>query len=255
MKTRHIVIACVFLFASGKMEAQSFSRILGGRGFDIDDGTRSGKTVRLDAGSALSASYALHFPNDPPSSGQNFLGVDANGNMNWTSSVTPSLPQGNIWIGDVNNVATPLAPGAIGTILGIDAATGMPVWMQYNPSTTTVTANQITTGTVQPGQVIAVGDGAIIAPSGNGLIVANQLTGSGPNKYSGSIPIPQNEMSMNVNYAGVTAGSTVLVSIIDAAGQTAQVSVSQVTPGVGFNVIFSGYYPTTTGSLNYLVIN
>lgn len=255
MKTRLIVIAIVFLFVSGKTEAQTFSRILGGRGFDIDDGTRSGKSLRLDIGSALSTSYALHFPSAPPSSGQNFLGVDAGGNVNWISSVMPSLAAGNIWCGDVNNAPMPMPPGAIGTILGIDPANGMPEWLAYIPSTMTISASQITSGTLQVGQTITVGNGASIAPSGGGIVVANQLTGSGPNKYSGSIAIQQNALTMNISYPEVTSTSTVLVSIIDAMGQTAQVSVAQITAGVGFTVMFSGYYPTASGSLNYLVIN
>jgi hypothetical protein len=162
---------------------------------------------------------------------------------------------GNIWCGNINNVAMPMPPGAIGTILGIDPANGMPEWLANIPSTMTVSASQITSGVLKSGTVITAGDGTIVSPTGTGVIAANQLTGSGANKYSGSVAIPQNQISMNISYAGVTAGSTVLVSIIDAAGQTDQVSVSQKTPGVGFTVVFSGYYPTSTGSLNYLVIN
>ena len=255
MKTRLLVIAILFIFVCGKSEAQSFSRLLGARGFDIDDGTRSGKTLRIDVGSNLSSSYALHFPSDPPVNGLNFLGVDNSGNVTWTSSVVPALAQGNIWCGNANNVAAPMPPGTAGTILGIDPATGMPEWMGYLPSTLTLSASQITSGTIQPGVDIIVGNTAFIAPGEGGTVLANGLTGSGPNKYSGSIAIQQNTISMNISYPGITAASTVLVSIVDATGQTAQVSVAGITPGVGFSVTFSGYYPTPSGSLNYLVIN
>jgi hypothetical protein len=171
----------------------------------------------------------------------------------------PPLPPGNIWVGvpgSLGNpgVATPLAPGVPGSIFSIDPA-GMPAWTTTLPSGTSVPANQITSGTLQPGTVITAGNGSAIAPTGTGVIEANKLSGSGVNKYSGSIPIPQNAIQMNISYPGLTASSTVLVSIIDPSGQTDQVSVWQKTPGVGFTVMFSGFYPTTTGSLNYLVIN
>jgi hypothetical protein len=87
------------------------------------------------------------------------------------------------------------------------------------------------------------------------LVTANSLTGSGVNKYSGSIPIPQNALTMKIDYTGIMSISNVLVTISDPSGQTIQSTVSQVTPGVGFTVVFSGYYPTKTGKLNYLVIN
>jgi hypothetical protein len=95
----------------------------------------------------------------------------------------------------------------------------------------------------------------VLPPSSSGTVIANQLTGSGTNKYSGSIPIPKNALLMSITYPGITATSNVIVTIKDPIGQTDQVSVSTITPGIGFNVVFAGYYPTSTGVLNYLVIN
>jgi hypothetical protein len=89
----------------------------------------------------------------------------------------------------------------------------------------------------------------------SGTLTANSLTGSGDGKYSGSVAIPQNSLSMTIPYTGITATSNVVVTIYDPAGQTDQVTVGVITPGFGFNVFFSGYYPTRTGKLNYLVIN
>jgi len=94
-----------------------------------------------------------------------------------------------------------------------------------------------------------------VPPSESGVFTANLLTGTGDNKYSGCIPIPQNAMFMTIHYTGVTSMSNVVVTINDPSGQTDQVSVGAISPGVGFNVFFGGYYPTTTGKLNYLVIN
>lgn len=254
MRTRLIVIACLIVFAVGKTTAQPLGRIFGARSFEVDDGTRSGKTVRWDVSAPLSASYVLHFPSNPPSSGNNFLGVDAGGNVNWMAGTLPPLSQGNIWCGTSGNVAMAMPPGPTGSIFGINPA-GMPEWLTSMPSALTIPASQITSGTLQPGTTITIGDGASITPNGTGLIAANQLIGSGPNRYSGSIPIPQNALSMNISYPGVAATSTVLVSVVDQSGQTDQVSVGQITPGIGFTVVFSGFYPGTTGNLNYLVIN
>jgi len=95
----------------------------------------------------------------------------------------------------------------------------------------------------------------VVPASESGVVTANLLTGSGANKYSGSVAIPQNALFMQIPYTGVTSNSNVVVSVNDPAGQTNQVSVGAISPGVGFNVFFSGYYPTDTGKLNYLVIN
>ena len=256
MRTILIVIACTLLCAYAKVNAQlPPGRIFGAGSFEVDDGTRSGKTLRWDVTAPLSQSYQLHFPNTPPVNGLNYISVDQSGNIAWSATVVPALAQGNIWVGNSQGVAQSVPPGPIGTILGIDPASGMPEWMNYVPSNLSVSASQITSGTLQPGVTIIAGDGSNIYPSGTGQITANGLTGSGINKYSGSIPISQNAITMFISYPGLTASSTVLVSIADPSGQTAQVSVEQKMPGAGFNVTFSGYYPTTTGSLNYIVIN
>ncbi len=244
----------MLLFAVAKTEAQQLlPRTFGARAFAMDDGTRSGKTLSLDVTSGLDYSYSLHFPSKPPISGLNFLTVDESGNIDWSTSIMPALAPGNIWCGNAQSLATPMTPGPEGSILGIE--NGMPEYISYIPSSLTISASQITSGTIQPGTNIIVGNGATLGPNDGGIVIANQLSGSGPNKYSGSIPIPQNMLRMTINYSAVTATSNVLLSIIDPAGQTAQVSVEQLLPGVGFTIIFSGFYPTATGSLNYLVIN
>jgi hypothetical protein len=95
----------------------------------------------------------------------------------------------------------------------------------------------------------------VIPQTASGTFTANLLTGTGENKYSGCVAIPQNTLFMTIPYTGITAMSNVVVSVNDPAGQTDQVTVGTITQGVGFSVFFSGYYPTKTGKLNYLVIN
>lgn len=254
MRTRLIVFACLLCIAANTTNAQLSGRSLGAHSFEVDDGTGSGKTLRWDVLGPLSNSYQLHFPKNPPANSGNYLFADLNGNMSWASNTLPTLPEGNIWCGNSSNVAWPMPPTTPGSILALDGS-NRPEWTNSLPGNFTISASQITTGTLQPGVTIDVGNNASIIPYGNGIVAANQLTGSGPNKYSGSAPIAQNTIGLSVNYSAITASSTVLVSIIDASGQTAQASVGQITPGVGFNVTFSGYYPTTTGSLNYIVVN
>src|SRR5690242_10144826 len=109
MKTRLFVIAVLLFFAASKMSAQS--RIIGARSFEMDDATRSRKTVRLDVASPLTSSYVLHLPNVPPASDVNFLAFDANGNGSWSDNSLPALAEGTIWCGNAQNIASPMTPG------------------------------------------------------------------------------------------------------------------------------------------------
>ncbi len=95
----------------------------------------------------------------------------------------------------------------------------------------------------------------VVPQAESGVVIANGLIGSGLGKYSGSIPIPQNALSMKISYPDIKAASNVIVTIFDPAGQTDQVTVGVITAGVGFDVHFAGYYPTPNGKLNYLVIH
>ena len=95
----------------------------------------------------------------------------------------------------------------------------------------------------------------VIPPAESGVVIANGLIGTGANKYSGTVVIAKNTLTMNIPYAAITANSNVILTVKDPSGQTDAVSVSIITPGVGFAVEFAGYYPTSTGVLNYLVIN
>jgi hypothetical protein len=122
------------------------------------------------------------------------------------------------------------------------------------PQMMAVPFTQITTG-ANTSATMSVNGSASLIPQGNGTIAANMLVGSGNNKYSGSVNIPENTLTVSIPYSGVTSTSTVLVTINDPSGQTAHASVENIAPGIGFTVSFSGFYPTTTGKLNYLVVN
>jgi len=103
--------------------------------------------------------------------------------------------------------------------------------------------------------VMAVSGSASLLPQNGGTVASNYLVGAGNNKYSGSVDIPENAVTMSIAYSGVTSTSVILVTIIDPEGQTAQAVVQGIEPGIGFTVTLSGFYPTTTGKLNYLIVN
>ena len=244
-------------FANAKTDAQTLPRTFGARAFLIDDGTGSGKSLTWDLNSPLTLSYRLHFPNVPPSNTLNFLASDANGNMSWETTTLPPLSPGNIWYGNAQSVATPLAPGSTGAILTLDNSL-MPQWTNVLPSQMTVSATQITSGTLPPGTIIDVGSGATIEPAG-GTINADLLSGSGAGKYSGKIDIATGASHLDIVYAQITALSSVTVSVFDPQATIfgfVEAQVSLITPGTGFRVLFSADYPNSgTGQLHYTVVN
>lgn len=226
-------------------------RAIGARELRLDN---NGNTVGIAVTPGLQSSYTLHLPSVPPSLGANYFRIDQSGNLTWTDNTLPPLAPGNIWVGNSSSVATPLSPDTAGAILMLDGSL-QPVWSTMLPAAITVPASQLSSGTLQPGTTIMVGNGASVQPAGSGMIIANGLTGSGLNKFSGTVAIPLNAITLNIPYSDILATSIVLVSVVDPSGQTVQVSVTGVSAGVGFTVMLSGFYPTTTGILNYLVIN
>lgn len=154
------------------------------------------------------------------------------------------------------NALTPIIlgadPGIAGQVLTSAGAGATPTWT--NPSALGTAFNQITSGT-NTSAVMIVDGTAQLRPQGTGVVASNLLVGSGNNKYAGSTPIPLNALTMSVPYSGITATSIVQISILDVSGQTVQLTVGQVTAGVGFDVSFSGYYPSSTGFLHYIVVN
>jgi hypothetical protein len=250
-------VVFALFFATARTDAQTLPRTFGARAFLIDDGTGSGKTLTWDLASPLLLSYRLHFPSIAPPNPINFLISDASGNLSWATSTLPPLAPGNIWYGNALSVATALAPSAAGAILMLDNFL-MPQWTTILPVQMTVSATQITSGTLPPGTIIDAGPGATIEPAG-GTVNANVLSGSGAGKYSGKIDIATGASHLDIIYAQITAFSSVTVSVFDPQAMIfgfVEAQVSLITPGTGFRVLFSADYPNSgTGQLHYTVVN
>lgn len=254
------LVVCAVVCVSANAFAQ---RAIGARKLVLDN--NAAKTVTLATATApMTNSYELKLPAPGPPYPKSFLVSDENGVMRWLdeSEITPpglpALPQGNIWVGNAGSVATPLAPGVIGSFMVIGAG-GTPSWSTVLPPTITVSAAQITSGTLPPGTNIVVGNGSSITASGTGSIVANGLGGAGIGKFSGKIMIPTNANFLDVVYANIQAGSAVNVMVNDPNAQIfgyVSVQVESITPGVGFRVIFAaGYPPSGTGQLHWTVVD
>jgi hypothetical protein len=258
MKFRSYLILIVFACLSAKANGQTLARTLGARAFQCDDGSGSLKTMTWDISGVLKESYQLHWPSVGPTANTNYCVVDASGNMWWQEYADlPPLPAGNIWYGNSFNAAEQLPPGPIGSFLSINNFL-MPEWTTTLPSSVTISASQITTGTLPPGTIIDAGPGATIQPAG-GTINANLLSGSGPGKYSGKFLIATGANHLDIVYAQISSLSSVTISVFDPQAMIfgfVEAQVSAITPGTGFRVIFSADYPNSgTGELHYTVIN
>lgn len=256
---RTAVLACVVVCFASNGYAQ---RAIGAHKLILDN--NAGKSVTLVPSTApMTNSYMLKLPAPGPPYPKSFLVSDENGVMRWLDeseiapALLPGLPPGNMWVGNGAGVATAFAPGPVGSFMVINAG-GMPSWTTSLPPTTTMSASQITSGTLPPGTVITVGGGSSILP-GAGMIVANGLSGAGVGKFSGKVNIPTGVDFLDVLYSGIQAGSAVNLMVNDPnAGIWGYVSVQvqSITPGVGFRAIFAAAYPaSTTGQLHWTVVN
>jgi hypothetical protein len=250
------ILACVLVSVTSESFAQ---RAIGAARLVLDNS--AGKTISLGpATTTMLNSYALKLPAPGPPYPKSFLVSDENGNMRWLneSEALPDLPRGNIWVGNNSDRPAPLAPGVVGSFMVI-GATGVPVWSTVLPPTITVSAAQITSGTLPPGTNIVVGNGSTITATGTGEIIANGLGGAGVGKFSGKIPIPTGADFLDVSYNKIQAGSAVNVMVNDPNAQIfgyVSVQVESITPGVGFRVIFAAGYPASgTGQLHWTVVD
>src|SRR5689334_13131066 len=111
-----ILIFCLSVVPS--LDAQVLPRTFGARAFACDDGTTSGMSLTYDVNGPLTRSYSIHWPGTPPTADLSYCVIDASGNMWWTEyGPLPALDAGNIWCGNSLNVAEPMAPGPVGSIL------------------------------------------------------------------------------------------------------------------------------------------
>ncbi len=241
--------------AVSNLQAQQ-PRLFGAAGLVLDARSTPYRAVTIDVPTGLSVSYSLHLPGSGPTGPLSVLASDVNGNMVWTASGTaslPPLPPGNIWVGNASSVAMPYAPTVPGAILVLSGSS-TPTWSTVIPSNTTISASQLTSGTLQSGVTINVGPGSTINPTG-GTNTANNLNGAGPGNYAGAVLIPQNALTLAIAYSGIQNGSSVQVNIIDPGLPGVAAYVTQINPGTGFMVSFSASYPTTTGKVFYTVVN
>jgi hypothetical protein len=247
-------LSCVVPFLPKVCDAQPV-RTFGAGAIQFDNRSTPLQTILLFAPTSLATSYTLALPETPPPGSLNILTSDANGQMFWSNGAgfLPALPPGNIWVGNSISVATPYAPTVPGAVMTLDN-TNRPIWSTVIPSATTVSASQITSGTIPPGVTINVGPTSTIQTNG-GIITANNLNGAGIGKYSGTVPIAFNAPDMTVSYTGIQAGATVLINITDPSLPGVLAFLESITPGAGFKVTFSALYPSSTGTLVYTVIN
>ncbi len=236
-------------------QAQANQRVFGAGGLMLDNRTTPIRTITLTAPLSLTTTYTLQLPTVPPPGPTSTLTSDGEGNMFWSSGIAslPSLPAGNIWVGNNSNVATPYAPTVAGAIMTLDGS-NRPAWSTALPPATTISASQITTGTIQPGVTINVGNGGTIISTG-GNITANNLTGAGSNKYAGVVAIPMNALGLNIPFTNLASGAAIQFNINDPNIPGIIGFMDNMTVGGGFHITFSAAYPTTTGTLTYIVVN
>lgn len=258
-KTKYFLCVLSIAFSIGAasvVHAQTLTRMFGADALVIDARATPYRAVTLYTPTTLSSSYSLAFPNTPPPGPLSTLASDANGIMQWVAggaSSLPPLPPNNIWVGNSLSVATPYAPTVPGAVMTLNGS-NTPTWSTVIPSNTTISASQLTSGTLQSGVTINVGPGSTITPTG-GTNTANGLNGAGPGNYAGTVVIPQNALTLSIPYTGIQNGSSVQVNIIDPGLPGVAAYVTQITSGTGFTVAFSASYPTTTGKVFYTVIN
>jgi hypothetical protein len=248
-----VLTSVIVLVASYTSSAAQ--RSMGAQQFIFDDNKVPLRTLTIDVTAPMTASYNLHLPATPPSGAMNFLASDATGAMSWQPSALPPLPQNNIWIGNASNQATPYAPTVAGAVFVL-SPTLQPSWSTVIPAGTTISFSQITSG-VNTGQNLQVGAGSTLQPLAGGTVVSNSLVGAGPGKFSGAVSIPLNASTLAVSFPGISASSSVVVSVLDPNASLGVVTatVQSISAGVGFTVFFAADYPRNSGLLHYTVVN
>ena len=91
----------------------------------------------------------------------------------------------------------------------------------------------------------------------NSITVEGGLSGAGPNRFAGSVPIPLGVFQMSIPFTGIQAGASVNVTVVDADATigVVPIRVTSITPGVGFTVEMTVNYDSPTGAVHYIVVN
>jgi len=189
-----LLCICAVLLLSVSLSYAQTGRIFGARAFQIDDGTKSGKTLQWDLASPLTSSYQLHWPNTPPVAGTSYLATDATGTMSWVSN-----PFANIaWTLGGNTIGAS-SNNQIGTLDNKD--------LQFiTNGLANVRMSISSTGTVAVGSA----NQFEIDNTGN-LTKINNITYSWPNAQAASIGmVLTNDAAGNLSWAA--NGSTVTMT-------------------------------------------
>ena len=223
----------------------------------------------------------LNVNNIAPNSSSGEILVSNNGTLEsrTVASLLPALPltQHHVWVGAFGNRPSELAPGTAGQVLTI-GATGGPTWEDVTAGIDELSHQSIFVGDPNddPMELASPGtSGYVLQTDATGnpewnnsltidnltvedeLNVGGEFTGAKIGGFSGSAAIPINAYEVDVPYTLIKAGATVNVSITDTDAGVGNITyrVSKITPGVGFTVLLSVFYPTSTGVVEYMVIN
>lgn len=169
-----------------------------------------------------------------------------------------SLSQNAIWVGNAQGEPAELGAGSEGQVLRISS--GAPSWQSSMelPAGTTTNSTLVWNGSAWVENTNVTMDPA----NGNTVVqgdvtVNGSLKGAGANRYAGTLSIPVNSYQVSVPYSGIQAGASINVSVSDSDANIGIVParVVSVTPGVGFTVQLAINYDSSTGVLNYVVVN
>ena len=182
---------------------------------------------------------------------------------NATGDVTYSLPQ-NIHSGATPTFAgatlTGMPSGSTSTEVVVEGPGGVLQTRAMNilPNGTTTNATLVWNGTswIENNKVLMNPTNGNTSTTGN-LTIGGSLSGAGSNKYAGTVAIPLNAFSVSIPYAGITAGASVNVEVMDNNAMVGIVParVTAINPGVGFTVELSINYDSPTGKIHYVVVN
>ena len=185
-----------------------------------------GQEVGLTLPSAGVSPYSVLFPTTAPGTGDLFFSTNGSGQMSWLTPgtngsalvLTGGLPtwgrlnpgalnlsQNALFVGNASNVAAEL-PSIANRIL-ITNGSGLPGWRTTLPNGITVSFRQLTTGTNNVA-TMRVGTGAILLPTGTGIVTSNRFVGSGSTTINVDLATPEVAGTLPIARGGTNATAT-----------------------------------------------